>query len=170
MGLHPGATWPAKMWPSEPFAELAKMLAEKLGAQVLITQGPKDAEVAQDVARKAGGAAKIIGVLPLRQLAAILVHCSVYVANDSAPMHIAVAVNTPTIGIFGPGEENVWFPYHPPFYENSAGHIALRKDVFCHPCHLNVCNREGNGYMECMKLLTAGEVFDEVRKRLALKR
>lgn len=170
VGLHPGATWPAKMWPADRFAELARLLAGELGVQVLITQGPRDAEVSQEVGRKAGGAAKIVSVLGLRQLAAILSHCSVYVVNDSAPMHISVAVNTPTIGIFGPGEENIWFPYQLPYYENSAGHISLRKDVVCHPCHLNVCNREGTGYMECMRLLTAREVFEEVRKRLSLKR
>ncbi len=170
VGLHPGATWPAKMWPAERFAELARLLAVELGARVLISQGRGDVEVAREVGKKAGGAAKVLSVLGLRQLAAILSHCSVYVANDSAPMHIAVAVNTPTIGIFGPGEENVWFPYQLPYYEDSAGHIPLRKDVFCHPCHLNVCNRDGNGYMECMKLLSVREVFEEVKKRLSLKR
>jgi len=157
------------MWQTERFAELAKLLAGKLGAEVILTQGPKDAGVVEEVAIKAGGTVKVLGVLPVRQLAAILSHCSVYVANDSGPMHIAVAVNIPTIGIFGPGEENVWFPYNPPFYENSAGHVALRKDVFCHPCHLNVCNRKGDGFMECMKLLPAAEVFEEVKKRLDMK-
>jgi ADP-heptose:LPS heptosyltransferase len=81
-------------------------------------------------------------------------------------MHIAAAVGTKTIGIFGPGEEHIWFPYVPPFYPLSAGHTALRKDVPCHPCHLDYCNREGEGYMECMKLLGVKEVFEEVRKRL----
>ena len=68
-------------------------------------------------------------------------------------MHIAAAVGTPTIGIFGPGEEQIWFPYAP-----HQGHRALRKDVPCHPCHLDFCNRTGDGYMECMKLLSVEEV------------
>ena len=81
-------------------------------------------------------------------------------------MHIAAAVGTPTIGLFGPGEENIWFPYTPAFPGGSSKHIALRKDVPCHPCHLNVCNRTGNGYMECMKLLSVNEVFNAVKERI----
>jgi ADP-heptose:LPS heptosyltransferase len=81
-------------------------------------------------------------------------------------MHIAVAVGTPTIGIFGPGEENIWFPYTTAYPDGSSKHIALRKDVPCHPCHLNVCNRAGDEYMECMKLLSVGEVYDAVKNRL----
>ena len=169
VGLHPGASWPAKMWSAAQFADLATLIADRLGGQVLITQGPGDGEAAQSVVKEARGTAKLLGVLPLRQLAAVLAQCSVYVANDSGPMHIAAAVNTPTIGIFGPGEENIWFPYCPPYYEHSAGHIALRKDVFCHPCHLNACNREGEGHMECMTMLTPAEVLGDVQKRLALR-
>lgn len=170
VGLHPGATWLAKIWLADRFAELANQIVTKLGAQVLITQGPNDGGIVQEVVPPNNGGmgqdVKVLNVLPLRQLAAVLSHCSVYVANDSGPMHIAVAVGTPTIGIFGPGEENIWFPYVTPYYNSSDGHIALRKDVFCHPCHLNVCNREGEGYMECMKLLTVQEVLAEVAKRL----
>jgi len=70
-------------------------------------------------------------------------------------MHIAAAVGTPTIGLFGPGEDAIWFPY-----PQQGGHLALRKEVPCHPCHLDVCNRAGNGYMECMKLLTVEEVVN----------
>ena len=167
--MHPGATWPAKMWPKERFAELGRSVVGRFDAQVIVTQGPKDSLIAYDVAKDAWWGVQILGVLPLRQLAAVLAHCAVYVANDSGPMHIAAAVGTPTIGIFGPGEENIWFPYIPPYYPDATKHIALRKDVHCHPCHLNVCNRRGEEYMECMKLLTVTEVREEIGKRLALK-
>ena len=80
-------------------------------------------------------------------------------------MHISVAVGTKTIGIFGPGEENIWFPYVPPYYDGSD-HVALRKDVPCQPCHLDFCNRKEDEYMECMKLLSVEEVFEEIRNRL----
>ncbi len=166
VALHPGATWPAKMWPIERFAELIDLLKAKLDVQVVVTRGPGDAAIKEKISRQAVGNAVFLNVLPLRQLAAILSSVSVFVANDSGPMHIAVAVGTKTVGIFGPGEENIWFPYTPPHYDASAGHIALRKDVPCHPCHLDYCNREGEGYMECMKLLGVKEVFEEIRKRL----
>jgi ADP-heptose:LPS heptosyltransferase len=161
VALHPGASWPAKVWPSEKFAQLADNLIAKLRAQVIFTQGPKDREIVTEVSRRCVGNVKVLDILPLRQLAAILSHVNVYVANDSGPMHIAVAVGTRTIGLFGPGEENIWFPY-----STSEGHLALRKDVWCHPCHLDFCDKHGDEYMKCMKLLEVDEVLSAVESRL----
>jgi lipopolysaccharide heptosyltransferase II len=157
IALHAGATWPAKHWGIGSFAELAKEIRKKLNAAVVLTCGPGDRETVEEVARAAEDSAIILPVLPIRKLAAVLSACDVLVSNDCGPMHIGVAVGTPTIGIFGPGEENIWFPY-----DEREGHRALRKDVPCHPCHLDVCNRTGDGYMECMKLLGVGEVLDSV--------
>jgi ADP-heptose:LPS heptosyltransferase len=161
VALHTGASWPAKVWHSDRFAELADQIIARLGAQVILTQGPKDHQIVSEVSRRCVGTVKVLDVLPLRQLAAVLSHASVCVANDSGPMHIAVAVGTKTIGIFGPGEENIWFPY-----ESSAGHLALRRDIWCHPCHLDFCDKRGDEYMKCMSLLEVGEVFRAVEDRL----
>jgi lipopolysaccharide heptosyltransferase II len=166
VGLHPGATWPAKMWPKESFADLVDLLNAKPGVQVVLTQGPNDKELVAEISKKTAGKITILNPLPLRQLAAVIALMKVYVANDSGPMHISAAVGTKTIGIFGPGEDDIWFPYIPPYYDSSAGHIALRKNVPCHPCHLDFCNRTGAEYMECMKTLSVQEVFDEVAKRV----
>ncbi|HTY10267.1 MAG TPA: glycosyltransferase family 9 protein [Bacteroidota bacterium] len=166
IALHPGGTWPAKLWPAERFADLADLLTAKLHAQVIVTRGPQDGQTVHAVGSGVVGGVLTLPVLPLRQLAAILSLCSAYVANDSGPMHIAAAVGTPTIGIFGPGEENIWFPYTPAFPGGSAKNLPLRKDVPCHPCHLNVCNRAGEEYMECMKLLSVSEVFNAVKARI----
>lgn len=155
VGIHAGATWPAKQWLPERFAELADMLVAKLGVQVIVFAGPNDGEAINTVLKHSFSNIKVLRSLPLRQLASIITLCSLFIANDAGPMHIAVAVGTPTIGLFGPGEENIWFPY-----QGKDGHMALRKDVPCHPCHLDFCNREGDGYMECMKLLSVQEVFD----------
>jgi lipopolysaccharide heptosyltransferase II len=159
--LHPGASWPAKVWPPDRFAQLADQVIARLGAQIVLTKGPKDHQIVSDVSRRCVGNVKVLDALPLRQLAAILSHARVCVANDSGPMHIAVAVGTKTIGIFGPGEENIWFPY-----DSSAGHIALRRDVWCHPCHLDFCDKQGDEYMKCMSLLEIDEVFRAVEGRL----
>lgn len=166
VAMHAGASWPAKLWPAERFAQLADLLTARLRGQVLLTCGPADGEVVKKVAAMSAGKVLSLPMMPLRQLAAILSLCSACVANDSGPMHIAVAVGTPTVGIFGPGEENIWFPYTADFPGGSRKHLALRKDVSCHPCHLDFCNRAGDGYMECMKLLTVNEVFDAVKARL----
>jgi len=161
VGLHPGATWPAKKWFPERFGELADLITARLGAQVIVTSGPRDREEVGKVLKHSFAGIKVLPVLPLRQLAAVIAQCSVYVSNDAGPMHIAAALGVPTVGLFGPGEENIWFPY-----AEEDGHKALRRDVPCHPCHLDFCNREAEGYMECMKLLRVEEVFETVKSVL----
>jgi heptosyltransferase-2 len=162
IGLHPGATWPSKMWHARNYALLANRLNQELGLQVLFTQAPDDENIFTEIKKFIHPSVKIMEVLPLRQLAALLSLLSAYVSNDCGPMHISVAVGTKTIGIFGPGEEDTWFPYRPPFYPADCGHKALRKDVQCHPCHLNKCNRSGSEYMECMNLLQVEDVMKEI--------
>ncbi len=164
IGIHPGATWPAKRWLPDRFGELADLLTAKLGAQILVTCGPNDNEAVATMLNHSTANVKVLRALPLRQLAAVLSYCSAYITNDNGTMHIAAAVGTPTIGIFGPGEENIWFPY-----SSSDGHVALRKDVPCHPCHLDFCNRDGDGYMECMKLLTVADVFSAAHRAMNTK-
>ena len=161
VGIHPGATWPAKKWLPERFAELVDIITAKTGAQVLLTAGPDDGEIVKRILKSSVSNVKVLSALPLRQLAAIISLCKVFLSNDAGPMHIAAAVGTPTIGLFGPGEENIWFPY-----SQKYGHTALRKDVPCHPCHLDHCNRKGEEYMECMKLLQVKDVLDAVQQIL----
>lgn len=157
VALHPGATWPAKRWTPEGFAAAGERLRAQHGVRIVLTAGPRDAPVVEDVRRRMGGAVPVFTGLPLRRLAALYAACRAVVSNDAGSMHIAAASGTPTIGVFGPGEEDIWFPYDP-----ARGHRALRRDVPCHPCHLDHCNREGAGYMECMHLLTPDEVVAAV--------
>lgn len=158
IGLYPGATWPAKQWLPERFGELADLITSKLGVQVILFAGPHDTMAVDAVMKNSSSQVKVLTALPLRQVAAVMSHCRVVVANDGGPLHIAAALGVPTIGLFGPGEDDIWFPY-----ERAEGHRALRRDVPCHPCHLDFCNREGKGFMECMRLLTVAEVFSAVQ-------
>jgi ADP-heptose:LPS heptosyltransferase len=157
IALHVGATWPAKQWGAEQYAKLAALLARSAGVRILLAGGPRDDATLREVEEKSQRTAQRIGPLTLRELAALLSLAGAFVGNDGGPMHIAAAVGTPTVGIFGPGEEQIWFPY-----PGSLGHRALREDVPCHPCHLNVCNRPAGLFMECMKKLTPERVLDAV--------
>lgn len=161
VGVHPGATWPAKRWPADRFAGVADRLASELGACVIVTAGPDEDDTTRSLASHAKMKPIMLPVMSLRLLAAVISLCNAYISNDAGPMHIAAAVGTPTIGLFGPGEENIWFPY-----AATDGHQALRKDVPCHPCHLDFCNREGEGFMECMKRLMVNDVFEAVKSVL----
>jgi|WetSurMetagenome_2_1015567.scaffolds.fasta_scaffold48116_3 heptosyltransferase III len=164
VAIHPGATWPAKHWLPERFGALAARLLAG-GVQVVLCGGPRDGATLDAVRAAAAVPVPVLRHPSLRELAALISLCSGFVGNDAGPMHIAAAVDTPTIGLFGPGEEQIWFPYDP-----ARGHRALRRDVPCHPCHLDVCNRTGTGYMECMALLTVEEVVEAVHHARSLVR
>jgi len=159
--LHAGATWPSKQWGAGQYAELAGLLSRRAGVGVLLTGGVRDDATLGEVEEKSQGDAQRVGALTLRELAALLSLADAFVGNDGGPMHISAAMGTPTVGIFGPGEEQIWFPY-----SESFGHRALREDVSCHPCHLNVCNRPGDSYMECMKKLSPERVLGAVLRAL----
>ena len=161
VALHPGATWPNKMWLRENFSELMDLFSAKLNAEIILSPGPDDDELMNYLTGKTFGRVHLLPVLPVRQLAGILSQCNVFVSNDCGPMHIGVAVGTKTIGIFGPEPTEVWFPYDP-----AKGHLAMFKKLFCSPCRTTSCYREGDGYLECMKQVSVGEVFDAVRERL----
>jgi heptosyltransferase III len=165
IALQCGGTWPAKLWGTDRFIELARMCQKEFNAAILLTGGANDRSIVDEVKREVPGAVDAVA-LPLRQLAALLSRASAMVSNDCGAMHIAVAVGTPTIGIFGPGEDDIWFPYTPAHYGSQSPHRALRKDVPCHPCHLDVCTRTGEGFMECMRLLRAAEVLDVLKEIL----
>lgn len=165
VAIHPGATWPAKRWYPERFAELADRLIDQAGTRVVLTGGPNDRAAVAEVQRRSRHTLPHTGILALRRLAAVLDQSDAFVTNDGGPMHIAAALGTPTIGLFGPGQEEIWFPY-----PHEEGHRALRENVSCHPCHLNVCNRPGEEYMECMKLLSVDAVFRAVQRALEARR
>lgn len=166
VGLHPGATWPNKRWPEKYFAALARQLCER-NVQVVITQGPGEENVVMEVRRQisppelAKGRSAGITLLPvlsLRQLASVQQQMRVFVSNDCGVMHLAVAAGTPTIGLFGPSQPQIWFPY-----DQRADHLALWQPVECRPCHQNFCPL---GHLDCQNQLAPERVLAAVMERL----
>jgi lipopolysaccharide heptosyltransferase II len=165
-GLHPGATWPNKRWPEKYFAELALQLYKK-DIQVIITQGPGEESIAQEViwrisAQQRDAMIVLLPVLSLRQLASVQQQLRVFVSNDCGVMHLAVAVGTPTIGLFGPSQPHIWFPY-----DQTEGHLALWQAVECRPCHKNFCPL---GHLDCQNNLAPERVAAAVMERLSIRR
>ncbi len=157
VALHPGATWPHKRWPEKYFAEVSNHL-QKNGVQVVVTQGPDEAGIVQEV-KRLSPAATILPVLSLRETAALQNQCNAVVANDCGIMHLAVAVGTPTIGLFGPSQKEIWFPY-----ETTKKHLALDIPMDCRPCHKNYCPLQ---HTNCQNLLLPLRVIHEVMQRLS---
>lgn len=153
IGLNPGGGWAIKRWPPEFFGRLADALIDEYGVNVLILWGPGEEGL---VARVTGAMHNRPLVLPaatLAELGAYLKRCGLLVSNDSAPMHMAAALDVPTVGIFGPTDPRAQGPW-------GDGHGVVRKEsVDCLGCNRIKCPI-GN---ICMTTLEPGELLEKIR-------
>jgi len=156
IGIHPGASWPAKRWFPERFALLADRLALEQQAQIVVTMGPGEEQIMQEISQLTTSALFLPEVLPLRKLSALLSRFDLYISNDCGPMHLAPAVGTPVIGIFGPGEPEIWFPYPP-----DEGNRLVRAQLPCSRCGRDFCDD-----LICMKSVSVDMVLSAVMDSL----
>jgi lipopolysaccharide heptosyltransferase II len=157
------ARWPTKRWPAESFAAVAEALQRDSGVRAVLIGGAEDREAAREViARMSGSPVDITGKTGLRLLPALLSSASVLVTNDSGPMHVASAVGTPVVAIFGPTSPVRTGPY-------GARHAVLaRADVPCRPCFDRRCRNAVQ--LECLSRVKPDQVLEAVRRKLTLAR
>jgi lipopolysaccharide heptosyltransferase II len=149
IAFHPGGTWPAKRWRPEAFAALARLLHERMEARVCAITGPGEEDI---VRRVRAGAPEAVSILPpaaLRTVASVIASCDAAVANDGGIMHMAVALGRPTVGVFGPTEPDIWFPY-----EGKGPYAVVTHALACAPCHRHSCE-----HVECLADIAPEEVF-----------
>lgn len=153
VGFNPGATYgEAKCWPWEYFVELGREL-NKRGARVFIVGGKGDLERNRMIAQEIGQrCVDLTGRTTLGQLAGILRQCRCLVTNDTGPMHVAAAVGTPVIALFGSTDPAVTGPL-------GEGHRVMRREVPCGPCFKRVCPE---GHHKCMREISPTEVLEAV--------
>ncbi len=159
-GINPGSVWATKRWPAEKYAELSDKISKELGGQIVIFGGPDDIEIANSVEKNMKQRAiNIAGKTTLKQLAASIKRCRIFITNDSGPIHIAAAMNIPVVEIFGPTIKQFgFFPY-------SKNAIVIEKNVPCKPCSPHGPNKCPKKHFDCMNKITVGEVFDAVKKQ-----
>jgi lipopolysaccharide heptosyltransferase II len=155
IALNPGASHQVNRWSTDHFAALADMLAQRLDARVIITGGPEDVMLAEEIAAKAGSKPLFLaGKASLLQLGALLAQCDVLVSGDTGPLHLATAVGLPVIALFGAADPARTGPV-------GDGHIVLQAEkVPCVPCRSRTCNNPR--YLECMEKISTDSVFDAV--------
>jgi ADP-heptose:LPS heptosyltransferase len=148
-----------KRWPVESFVELAEALRKYYGCEVFCIGGTEDLEAAETIRSSVPGVKTTAGDLTLSQTAALLTKCRLMIGNDSGPLHLSVAVNTPTIGLFGPTHPSQFYPYNPQF------HRFIYKPLPCSPCyrfggsllqHVPRCSRA-----YCMETITVVDVLEQ---------
>ncbi len=156
VALAPGAVGPSKRWPADGYAALARrLLAEGFG--VWIIGGPAEKSIAQTII--ADTAARDLTGTDLREAILALAAAKAAVSNDSGLLHVAAALGTPAIGIFGPTSPWHWAPLNP-----LAATIQADIELACRPCHKPVCRLR---HHRCMTEITAEQVFAATRRALA---
>lgn len=159
VGLNPGGGWAVKRWPPEYFGRLADALIDEYGVAVLVLWGPGEEGLVREVAGAMNNRPLVLPAVPLSVLGAFLKRCRLVVSNDSGPMHMAAALNVPTIGIFGPTDPRAQGPW-------GDGHGVVRKEtVDCLGCNRIDCPI-GN---ICMTTLEPREVLAEVRSLMPVE-
>jgi len=159
IGLHPGGSgrWKTKRWDLDRWARLCDLLVQR-NIQVVITGGPDERALGQALLDLTSSTPHLaIGQTSVMELACLIKRCDVFVAHDSSPLHLAAAVGTPTIALFGPTDPARHLP--PAF----LGQV-IKKDVFCSPCYSPRCRTITHA---CMNRIEVNEVLSAILGLLA---
>jgi lipopolysaccharide biosynthesis protein/ADP-heptose:LPS heptosyltransferase len=164
--VHPGAGGTLKQWPPDYFAELIDILVEREQVNVVLIGGTAEKAITSRVLRSVRNPWAVVDLIgepvnKLAQLHNLLLHCALFVGNDSGPKHLAGALGVPTVGIHsGQLDAREWGPVGPQA-------IALRREMECSPCYLTEparCPRN----IACLTGLRPGEVYKACKRLLAI--
>jgi ADP-heptose:LPS heptosyltransferase len=166
-GLQPGEVlavnaaggWATKRWPVPRFAEVARRVHEEFGLRSLILWGPGELDLAERLLELIGDSAVALPQTDLIGLAATLERCRLLLTNDSGPMHLAAAVGTPVVAIFGPTNPKLQGPY------GEGHHVVRNEELDCLGCNLTRCE-----HRSCMVGLATDTVLETVRRALGERR
>ncbi len=154
VAVSPLALWDTKLWADERFASLCDRIAEELNVRIVFTGTErKKLEHIQSLMKM--HSVNLGGQTTLRDLAYLYQRSALLITTDSGPMHLAAAMRTPVIALFGPTDPSRTGPY-------GKGHVVIRRELPCSPCFLKKCES-----MDCMSGITIEEVFQAVREKLS---
>jgi len=157
VAIQPGAFVPSRQWKSKGFVETGRRLFQKYKAQIIITGGNND-NVAYEINDELKDIKPILAIgLPLRKLGALLERVHLFISNDTGPFHIADAINTPYVVLFGPENPFRYGPYD----TKSKSRIVTGMKVSCSPCLKHTCRTH-----ECMESITTDMVWEGVESLL----
>lgn len=160
IAVAPGSKWESKIWPEERYAEVLTRLIAEHNVFPIIFGGPEDSDTGDRLLKHLGKGANAAGVLNVREAAAGLKKCRIYLGNDTGTMHLAAAVGTPCVAIFAAID---WAGRWAPFGENNT---IFRKNVECEGCHSHICFNSG----KCLSLVGIEDVYDACEQTLQASR
>jgi len=160
--IHPASRWSFKSWTAERNAELIDRFATV--ARVVLTAAPQRSEaslIGAIVARTKSNPVNLAGKLSIKELGALTARARLFVGVDSMPMHLAAAMGTPSVALFGPSGEQEWRPWRVAHRVVTTGHP-------CRPCGNDGCG--GGKISECLTTLGVEEVWAAAQELLARER
>ena len=161
VAMNVSARWPTKRWPAGSFAEVADRLQQEgYGAVVMIGGSDERADIAEVSGRMKTPAIDLAGATTVGLLPALLSKASLLITNDSGPMHVAAAVGTPVVALFGPTSAVRTGPY-------GVGHQVLMGNVPCRPCFSRTCHNALP--LECLRTVSSEQVLAAVRAQRSLR-
>lgn len=162
VGFAPGSVWATKRWTTEGYAQVGDELSKMYQAKIIIFGSKDDVRLAEEIKTKMKTAPIIAaGKTNLKELSALISRCDLFVSNDTAPMHIAMAFNIPTVSIFGPTTLDIGFG---PYGENFV--VVECKNLPCRPCSLHGPHKCPEKHFACMKEISPQEVILACQKLL----
>lgn len=154
--LNPGAAWPNKLWPAEKFGALAAALFQRTRLRSLVTWGPSERELAESVAAASSGAASLAPATSVSDLAVMMRDAALVISGDTGPLHIAAAMGTPLVGLYGP----TWPERNGPW---DSEDVVISRATVCVCHHKRQCLRGA----PCINEISVDEVLAASERRLA---
>lgn len=154
--VNPGAAWPNKQWPPDRFGEIAATVAREFGWRSLVLWGPGEQEIAHAVAAASNGAAEASPPTTITDLVGLARHARLMISGDTGPLHIAGAVSTPIVALFGPTRAERNGPW-------GLDDVAISRVQQCSCVYERRCKMAAR----CIDTIEIGEVLSAVHRRVA---
>jgi len=161
VAICPTSRWQSKNWPAKNFAETARRLQQNLHASITLLGGPDDIEICNSIENELElPCNNLAGKTSLVEMGSVLKEMELLIANDSGPAHMAAAIDTPTLVIFGPTDPNRVRPFG-----NESRHQILKTAYPCQPCHSRTKKCE-NPDIPCITGVKIYQVVDKASEML----
>lgn len=150
IGFHPGGYFPSQRWPVEKFAEVADSLINKYRAKIIVLAGAKEKMLMDSMVSLMHGKPTEIYGFSIPDLLGLIINCKIIICNNSGLLHLAAALDVPTVSTMGPTDETMWWP-------QGENNIVLKKDLSCLGCGRSSCRKH-----DCMDLITVSDMLEAV--------
>ncbi|MBJ7449353.1 MAG: putative lipopolysaccharide heptosyltransferase III [Parachlamydiales bacterium] len=162
--VHPTSRWLFKSLPVKTIAQVVDRL-HAMGHTIIITASSNEREIkyVQDVKKLTSNFLDLTGQINLKELGALIEHSQLFIGVDSAPMHLACALQKPVVALFGPTSEKAWGPWYG--LTSSIQYIIMSHDPGCRPCGLDGCG--GGKVSDCLTALTPESIVNAAFRLLS---